>query len=111
MASNVNDCALLYAVMAGPDEHPDSRESIVQPRVTIPRALRLSLDGVRIAVDRFWASQADGPIFKEFLNTLELLESKGARVIDFKMPDLDYLNVSHLISFMSEISSASYGKC
>ena len=111
MASNVNDCALLYAVMAGPDEHPDSRESIFQPKVTIPRALLLSLDGVRIAVDRFWASQADGPIFKEFLNTLDLLESKGARVIDFKMPDLDYLNVSHLISFMSEISSASYGKC
>ena len=65
--------------------------------------------GIRIAVDKFWASQADEPIYKQFLETLTFLESKGALIIDFKMPDLDYLNVSHLISFVSEVSSASYG--
>ena len=30
----------------------------------------------------------------------------GATIVEFRMPDLDYLNVSHLVSFMSEVAAS-----
>ena len=107
MATNVTDCSLLYKAMAGPECHQESVLTSLQPRVTIPVSIRDNLSGTRIAVDYFWINQAESSIIELFTSTLAYLETKGAKIIEFRMPDLDYLNVSHLISFMSEIAAES----
>ena len=78
--------------------------------VRIPTELKPSLSGYRIGVDYCWAKQADPSIFNAFCESIDFLRDQGATVVDFRMPDLDYLNTSHLITFISEIGQVSLGK-
>jgi len=106
MASNVSDCALMYAAIAGPDKIFKYQ----QPPVCIPTTLRTNLTGYRVGVDFYWAKQADSSIFNAFCDSIEFLRNSGATIIDFRMPDLDYMNTGHLITFISEIGEVSLGK-
>ena len=45
--------------------------------MAIPSLVKESLHGIRIAVDYYWANQADTPIVGAFLETIENLKTKG----------------------------------
>ena len=122
MAHTPQDCARLYAVMAGPDFQLGSEQSRIQPKVTIPKTLLKSLVGLKVGIDQSW-NQTGVPdsLFNPFQKRLnwmidqglEIIEIKeenfwkflGAEIVHFIMPEKDVVYAAHLMCFSNEIAS------
>lgn len=105
LAATARDCALGYALMAGPDEH--DRHSRHQPPVTLDGLERTDdLSDVTLGVFRPWFEDADPGVVRETQRMLAHLEAKGARVKDIEVPGLDNLRVAHLITIGVEMLTA-----
>ena len=78
MAHTPQDCARLYAIMAGPDFQVGSDQSRIQPAVTIPKTLLKSLVGLKIGIDQSW-NQTGVPdvLFRPFQKRLNWMIYQG----------------------------------
>jgi Asp-tRNA(Asn)/Glu-tRNA(Gln) amidotransferase A subunit family amidase len=107
IASSVADCALGYAVMAGPDAHDVHSQR--QPPVVVPD-LGADADGLvrglRIGVFRPWIEDADGDVVQNVMRALGRLENRGAKLVDVDIPDLELARVVHLITIGVEMAAA-----
>ena len=85
MAHTPQDCARLYAVMAGPDFQVGSEQSRIQPKVTIPKTLLKSLVGLKVGIDQCW-NQAGVPdsLFNPFQKRLNWMIDQGFEIIEIK---------------------------
>jgi len=106
MAHTPQDCARLYAVMAGPDYQVGSEQSRIQPKVTIPKTLLKSLVGVKVGIDQCW-NQTGVPdsLFNPFQKRLNWMIDQGAEIVHFIMPEKDVVYAAHLMCFSNEIAS------
>lgn len=101
LASTARDCALAYAVMAGPDEH--DRHSQHQPPVDLDQLENGDLTGIRLGVFTPWFDDADPGVVRACKKMLKHLESRGATVKEIEIEGLDTLRVAHLITIASEM--------
>lgn len=105
IAATARDCALGYALLAGPDER--DRHSRHQPPVTLEGIDRTDdLSDVTLGVFRPWFEDADPAVVRECKRMLAHLEAKGAKVKEIEVPGLDNLRVAHLITIGVEMLTA-----
>lgn len=78
MAHTPQDCARLYAIMAGPYFQVGSDQSRIQPAVTIPKTLLKSLVGLKVGIDQSW-NQTGVPdvLFRPFQKRLNWMIDQG----------------------------------
>ncbi len=88
LARNVEDLALLYDVLAG----PDGRDSTASQRVPLPTQLALpsgNLKGLRVATIReFMGEGLDSEVRKSLESALETMRQLGAETVEVSLPHL-----------------------
>jgi Asp-tRNA(Asn)/Glu-tRNA(Gln) amidotransferase A subunit family amidase len=104
IAATVRDCALGYALMAGPDAKDEG--SLLQPAPVFDDIGHLDLAGVRIGVFRAWFEDAEPAVVAGARRAVGWLEEAGARVVDISIPELETLRVAHLVTIVAEMTAA-----
>lgn len=110
IASNVRDCALGYAVLAGVD--PADRNTVDQPPVIVPNLdevpSSLPLQGLRIGVYSEWFDHAAPEVVKSCRSALDILKSLGGTIVELPVLDgiLEYSRVAHTIVITTEMGAA-----
>jgi Asp-tRNA(Asn)/Glu-tRNA(Gln) amidotransferase A subunit family amidase len=104
IAATVEDAAIGYACMAGPDiKDPNS---LHQPSVTMEGWNKADLKGVKLGIYKPWFEHADPEIVKTCNALLEKLVAAGAQVKEIAIPGLDTMRVAHVISILSEMAGS-----
>jgi len=104
IAATVEDAAIGYACMAGPDAGEPN--SLHQPAVTLEQWNRGDLKGVRLGVYRPWFEHASPEVVRACDILLEKLASSGAQVKQIIIPGLDTMRVAHAITILSEMAAS-----
>jgi Asp-tRNA(Asn)/Glu-tRNA(Gln) amidotransferase A subunit family amidase len=105
IGATVDDVALGYALMAGPD--PDDAGSLQQPAVTLDGWDRTDLRGVRLGVFWPWFEHAAPSIVAACRTALDRLVDLGAVVRAVTLPELDLQRVAHAITILSEMAAGT----
>jgi Asp-tRNA(Asn)/Glu-tRNA(Gln) amidotransferase A subunit family amidase len=104
IAAHVKDCAAAYALIAGEDgADPHSRG---HPSVSVDVAVPRSLRGLRIGVFREWFRHAMPDVVARNEEMLDHFASKGAELVDVKIPELDLQRVAHVAAIFGEMAAA-----
>jgi len=104
IAATVEDTAIGYACMAGPDAAEPN--SLHQPAVTLEQWNKGDLKGVRLGVYRPWFEHASPEVVRACDNLLEKLAGSGAQVKQIVVPGLDTMRVAHVITILSEMAGS-----
>ncbi|GAA2725980.1 Asp-tRNA(Asn)/Glu-tRNA(Gln) amidotransferase subunit GatA [Actinocorallia aurantiaca] len=104
-ARNVLDAALLHEAFSGHD--PRDSTSISQPVPPVVEAARQAdVAGLRVGVVKEFGGDGYQPgVLARFNETVELLESLGAKVVEVSCPSFDYALSSYYLIAPSEASS------
>jgi len=104
LAASVEDAALAYSVVAGPD--PRDPNTLIQPPVTLAGWNRTDLRGVRLGVYPAWFEHAAPGIVQACSKMVKELEHAGAEVCEISIPELDEMRIAHAITILSEMVNA-----
>jgi len=104
IAATVEDAAIGYACMAGPDAREPN--SLHQPEVKLEQWNKADLKGVRLGVYRPWFEHASPEVVRACDLLLEKLASSGAQVKQIVIPGLDTMRVAHAITILSEMAAS-----
>jgi len=86
LARTAEDCALLLALMAGPD--PEDPTSSTAPVDDYMAATRAPIKGLRIGVpNAFYVDDLDGEVARVLDATLAILKQEGADIVQVQLPD------------------------
>jgi Asp-tRNA(Asn)/Glu-tRNA(Gln) amidotransferase A subunit family amidase len=103
LAGSALDCAIAYAVFAGPDAlDPVAARG---PPVHL-QSFTTDLAGLRLGVYRPWFRDAEAEVVSVCEQMLAHLEQQGAEVHPIEIPDLEPLRVAHALTILIEIASA-----
>ena len=105
LGATVRDTALMYAVMAGKD--PRMHSSLIQPDPDLA-GIGKDLKGLRIGYYPEWFFDCDNSIHGVIKDTLKRLKDLGAEVVEIEIPELEEMRVAHLISIVSEMTTAMH---
>ncbi|KDO34557.1 hypothetical protein SPRG_00620 [Saprolegnia parasitica CBS 223.65] len=102
IAGSVQDAALAYAIMSGPEATLPMSQ--LQPPVHIDATALEStaLQGVRVGIFREYLQGTDPEIVAAFWATARHLESLGATLVDVVIPNLQAIHFSHSVTIVSE---------
>jgi len=103
LAASVEDAALAYSIIAGPD--PREPNSCVQPSVTLTGWNQPDLHKVRLGIYRDWFEHAAPGVVQVCNVMIEQLKSAGAEVCEITIPELDEMRVAHVVTILSEIAT------
>ena len=103
LCSSVTDTAVLYDVIAGPDNN--CALTINQPSVTLCNVSNMLLNDITIGIYNEWFEDADTSVVLTCKKALKSLEALGASIVEIKVPELEEIRVAHLITIASEICS------
>ncbi|MCX6004132.1 MAG: amidase [Chloroflexi bacterium] len=104
LAATVEDTAIAYACMAGPDIK--EANSLHQPAVTLEGWNKADLKGIKLGVYRPWFEHATPEIVHACDAMLEKLAGAGAEVKEIVIPGLDTMRIAHVISLLSEMAAS-----
>ncbi|SFK05696.1 Amidase [Bradyrhizobium sp. Gha] len=86
LARTAEDCALLLALMAGPD--PEDSTSSHEPLSDYVGATRASLKGLKIGVPAsFYVDDLDSEVARVLDETIAVLKREGADIVKVELPD------------------------
>jgi aspartyl-tRNA(Asn)/glutamyl-tRNA(Gln) amidotransferase subunit A len=93
LAQTVEDCALLLALMAGPDlEDPTASHA---PVADYMAATKASLKGLKIGVpSNFYVDDLDKEVARTLDDTIATLKREGAQIIQVELPDQRQLSAA-----------------
>ena len=100
IAASVEDAALAYAIIAGPD--PADHRTLAQPPVDLGDWARRDLRGLRLGVYREWFAHAAPDVVGACETALERLVEAGASLVEIEVPGLDAMRIAHVITIVSE---------
>jgi Asp-tRNA(Asn)/Glu-tRNA(Gln) amidotransferase A subunit family amidase len=107
LAGTALDCALAYAVCAGPGgaggDWPDGRSP---PPARLDELERGDLGGLRLGVYRPWFQDARPGVVKACEAMLAFLVDRGARVVEVEIPGLEAIFLAHGLTIASEIAAS-----
>jgi len=104
IATSAVDCALGYAVLAGPD--PRYAAGLGQPPPHLEDLQNTDLTGLRIGVYRPWFDDAQSDIVAACNQSLEHFRAAGAEIVEVEIPDLELGRLAHTVSIASEMSTS-----
>lgn len=104
LAATVRDCALAYALMAGPD--PRDPNSLAQPAPVLDNLGNSDLADVTLGICTPWFEDAEPGVVDACSATLEGLKQAGCRVEEIELPDLSLLRTVHTVTIVSEMAAA-----
>jgi len=107
LAASVADCALAYALIAGPD--PRDRNSLGRPVPHLNGFENRDLSDLRLGVYTPWFEDAEPDVVEACRAALAGLEKAGAEVVEIELPELDILRTVHLVIIVSEMAAAHLG--
>ena len=103
LGASVEDVALVYQVIAGPD--PAEPVTLQQPPVTVRGWDTPDLKGVRVGLYADWFNHA-APEVVELNNAMvSEFEKAGAQLVKVAIPELDAMRVAHVITILSEMAA------
>jgi len=100
LAATVEDAALVYGLIAGPD--PRDPRSQFQPPVELTGWNRDDLRGLKLGVYPAWFQHAAPEVVTACQAMLDHLVRAGAVVQEVEIPDLDAMRIAHVVSLLSE---------
>lgn len=103
MARSARDCAALLSVLAGP--HPSDPATADVPLTDYPATLNGDLHGLRVGVDRLdrYAGRAEDPaIESRWTAALEVLRSRGARLVPVSLPFYEEMTIANVVIMFSD---------
>jgi Asp-tRNA(Asn)/Glu-tRNA(Gln) amidotransferase A subunit family amidase len=104
MAATVRDCAVAYALIAGPD--PRDVNTLGQPPVHLDDWAGNNLKGLRVGVNDPWFQDASSDVVASCRAALKQLTGAGAVLVDVEIPELALLRAVHLVTIISEMAAA-----
>ncbi len=99
---SVEDTALVYSVIAGADEK--DKNTVRQPAVTLKDWNKGDLDGVTAGIYPEWFEHADPEVVKVNYELIEKLKTRGLKVKEIEIPELNATRVAHAITILSEMA-------
>ncbi len=103
IATNVEDTALAYAIIAGPD--PRDPHTLHQPPVSLDRVASADLEGITLGIFPPWFRHAEDAVVAAAEDAVERLTQLGARVKEITVPDLTAARSAHAILILSEMAT------
>ncbi|MCG8614488.1 MAG: amidase [Pseudomonadales bacterium] len=104
IAATVDDTALAYLLMAGPDEQDPWTQS--QPPVHLHDYFNDDLHGLKVGVYHPWFQHASEEIVDACQNGLAALKAQGALIKDAHINFLEEQRVAHVVSISTEMMNA-----
>lgn len=104
LGASVEDVALVYAVIAGPD--PAEPLTLQQPPVSLAGWDTPDLDGVRLGIYPEWFRHASRAVVEINEQMVAEFEKAGATVVEVTIPGLDAMRVAHAVTILSEMAAA-----
>jgi Asp-tRNA(Asn)/Glu-tRNA(Gln) amidotransferase A subunit family amidase len=104
IAASALDCALGYALIAGRDERDP--HSLRQPDPTLAGVLDADVRGLRLGVYSAWFDDAEPGVVSVCRALLDAFAAAGAVVVEIDIPDLELLNLAHVVTITSEMHAA-----
>ncbi len=104
IGATVEDVALMYAVIAGPD--PNDVHTLHQPPVTLERFDDFDLRDVTIGIFTPWFEHAAPALVEGCRKMLAAFQAMGARVQEIEIPELEAARVAHVVTITSEMYAA-----
>ncbi len=104
IASTVQDTALAYALMAGPD--PLDPLSLNQPAPRLDSLDNTDLRGIKVGIFKDWFEHAEPDVVRACYDAVNALEERGAIVVPIEISELDLMRIAHGILITSEMSTA-----
>jgi Asp-tRNA(Asn)/Glu-tRNA(Gln) amidotransferase A subunit family amidase len=102
IGATVEDVALVYAAIAGPD--PAEALTLRQPSPTLAGWNNPDLHGLRLGVYPEWNQHADPQVSAACQATLAKLVEAGASVTEIIIPELDAMRIAHAITILAEMA-------
>ena len=103
LGATVEDVALAYGMIAGPD--PRDPLFLSQPPVRLDGWNSAGLDGVVLGIYRPWYEHAAPAIVAACDAMVERFRAAGARVCEIVIPGLDAMRLAHATTILSEMMS------
>lgn len=104
LGATVDDVALAYAAIAGPDPaDPNSRS---QPDPALGDWRRDDLKGLKLGVFRPWFEHAAPNIVQTCESLVQRLSAAGAEIVEIEIPGLDAMRIAHAVTILSEMSTS-----
>jgi Asp-tRNA(Asn)/Glu-tRNA(Gln) amidotransferase A subunit family amidase len=100
LGASVEDVALAYGLMAGPD--PRDPRSQYQPPVSLAGWKNPDLHGLTLGVYLPWFRHAAAEVVAACEAMLAQLEQAGAQVREIEVPGLDAMRVAHVVTILGE---------
>lgn len=104
LAATVDDCALAYLLMAGPDQRDPN--SLDQGPVHLDGYLDANLRNVRLGIYPPWFQDADADVVATCTGAVDMLKDAGATVVEVEIPRLELLRPVHLCTILGEMATA-----
>jgi len=102
LTGSVEDCALAYSVIAGPDISEPG--TLKQPKVSIDGWNKGDLKGIKLGIFKEWFEHADPEVVKTCYQMVDQFKKKGAEVIRIDVPELDQMRIAHATTILSEMA-------
>jgi Asp-tRNA(Asn)/Glu-tRNA(Gln) amidotransferase A subunit family amidase len=103
IGATVDDAALLYAAIAGPDAADTN--TLRQPPVRFEK-YDGSLRGIRLGVYRPWFNDAEPDIVATCERLVEALVPLGAEIVEVVIPDLHLTSVAFGLTILAEMAAS-----
>jgi Asp-tRNA(Asn)/Glu-tRNA(Gln) amidotransferase A subunit family amidase len=102
IGATVEDVALVYAAIAGPD--PAEPLTLRQPSPSLAGWNNPDLHGLRLGFYPDWNRHADPQVSAACEATLAKLVEAGASVTEISIPELDAMRIAHAITILAEMA-------
>jgi len=103
LGATVEDVALAFAVIAGPD--PADPRSLHQPLFDLDGWHDIGLTGLKLGIYTPWFEHASPEVVESCRQMVSRLEDAGAELIEVEIPGLDAMRVAHVVTIVSEQAS------
>ncbi len=108
IGATVEDVALAYAAIAGPD--PRDPNTLGQPGLNLDPWLEPDpgegLPGLRVGIYREWFNHAEPEIVSCCEAMVGKLADRGATIEEIDIPELDELRIAHAVTILSEMATS-----
>ncbi|KAL4941738.1 hypothetical protein BDV06DRAFT_235877 [Aspergillus oleicola] len=108
IASNIDDLALAYRVMATPPPATDDAKSAAFPHPLLELSLAQGETRPKnktLGIMRAWLDRAESPVRAIFDKALDFYRSQGYTIIDISIPYITEGARAHVMTILSEIAS------
>ncbi|MDR3573065.1 MAG: amidase [Anaerolineaceae bacterium] len=104
LGANVEDVALTYAAIAGPD--PKDPNTLHQPQPTIAGWNNPDLSGMILGIYPSWFKHASPEVVSACEGLLDKLVQAGAKTKEIEIPELDSMRIAHVICILAEMAAS-----